>query len=93
MCCYLFTYSLKLRILPQCQYIYLIDCDHSIQQDEDKALKINWRRVATTSLFGFGFVGPVGHFWLVNLLSFRNNLLKLVSFLLVCELWYELLKD
>lgn len=31
--------------------------------DEDKELKINWRRVATTSLFGFGFVGPVGHFW------------------------------
>ncbi|XP_019074957.1 uncharacterized protein LOC100257619 isoform X1 [Vitis vinifera] len=34
-----------------------------IKQDEDKELKINWRRVATTSLFGFGFVGPVGHFW------------------------------
>ncbi|XP_057957946.1 uncharacterized protein LOC131150898 [Malania oleifera] len=31
--------------------------------DEDKELKINWKRVATTSLFGFGFVGPVGHFW------------------------------
>ncbi|XP_058224050.1 uncharacterized protein LOC131333502 isoform X2 [Rhododendron vialii] len=31
--------------------------------DEDEELKINWRRVATTSLFGFGFVGPVGHFW------------------------------
>lgn len=34
-------------------------------QDDDKEFKINWRRVATTSLFGFGFVGPVGHFWLV----------------------------
>ncbi|KAF3945010.1 hypothetical protein CMV_028581 [Castanea mollissima] len=35
---------------------------HQIQ-DKDKELKINWKRVATTSLFGFGFVGPVGHFW------------------------------
>ncbi|KAJ6355550.1 hypothetical protein OIU77_006024 [Salix suchowensis] len=25
--------------------------------------KINWKRVAITSMFGFGFVGPVGHFW------------------------------
>ncbi|OWM86628.1 protein Mpv17 [Punica granatum] len=32
-------------------------------EDENKELKINWRRVATTSLFGFGFVGPVGHYW------------------------------
>lgn len=30
---------------------------------EAEELVINWRRVATTSLFGFGFVGPVGHFW------------------------------
>ncbi|XP_008220028.1 PREDICTED: protein Mpv17-like isoform X1 [Prunus mume] len=32
-------------------------------EDEDEELKINWRRVCTTSLFGFGFVGPVGHLW------------------------------
>ncbi|XP_024019532.1 PXMP2/4 family protein 2 isoform X2 [Morus notabilis] len=32
-------------------------------QDENEEFKINWKRVATTSLFGFGFVGPVGHFW------------------------------
>ncbi|XP_030947246.1 protein Mpv17 [Quercus lobata] len=32
-------------------------------QGKDKELKINWKRVAATSLFGFGFVGPVGHFW------------------------------
>ncbi|KAJ8446485.1 hypothetical protein Cgig2_028452 [Carnegiea gigantea] len=32
--------------------------------ERDKELKINWKRVAATSLFGFGFVGPVGHFWL-----------------------------
>lgn len=40
--------------------------------DEDKALKINWRRVATTSLFGFGFVGPVGHFWYEGLDRFMR---------------------
>ncbi|CAL0328323.1 unnamed protein product [Lupinus luteus] len=31
---------------------------HSKDGNED--FKINWKRVATTSLFGFGFVGPVG---------------------------------
>ncbi|KAG8381867.1 hypothetical protein BUALT_Bualt05G0017500 [Buddleja alternifolia] len=38
---------------------------HHLQthEEEDKELKINWRRVATTTLFGLGFVGPVGHFW------------------------------
>ncbi|KAF5461589.1 hypothetical protein F2P56_017670 [Juglans regia] len=36
---------------------------HHQVQHEDKKLKINWKRVATTSLFGFGFIGPVGHFW------------------------------
>ncbi|RVW96319.1 Protein sym-1 [Vitis vinifera] len=25
--------------------------------------KIDWKRTAITSMFGFGFVGPVGHFW------------------------------
>lgn len=36
---------------------------HHQVSDEDKKLKINWRRVATTGLFGLAFVGPVGHFW------------------------------
>ncbi|XP_071720949.1 uncharacterized protein [Rutidosis leptorrhynchoides] len=31
--------------------------------EDDKELCINWRRVATTTLFGMAFVGPVGHFW------------------------------
>ncbi|KAK4768884.1 hypothetical protein SAY86_027034 [Trapa natans] len=35
----------------------------NILQDDRDEWKINWRRVATTSLFGFGFVGPVGHYW------------------------------
>lgn len=32
-------------------------------QDKDEDFKIDWKRVAITSMFGFGFVGPVGHFW------------------------------
>uniref|UniRef100_A0A7N2N4H2 Uncharacterized protein n=1 Tax=Quercus lobata TaxID=97700 RepID=A0A7N2N4H2_QUELO len=38
-------------------------CTNSQIYGKDKELKINWKRVAATSLFGFGFVGPVGHFW------------------------------
>ncbi|CAH9106259.1 unnamed protein product [Cuscuta epithymum] len=34
-----------------------------LPSDEKKEFEINWRRVATTSLFGFAFVGPIGHFW------------------------------
>ncbi|XP_042498085.1 protein Mpv17 isoform X1 [Macadamia integrifolia] len=32
-------------------------------KDADEEFRINWKRVAITSMFGFGFVGPVGHFW------------------------------
>ncbi|XP_020232689.1 PXMP2/4 family protein 2 [Cajanus cajan] len=35
----------------------------TIDEDEKKEFKINWKRVSTTSLFGLGFVGPVGHYW------------------------------
>ncbi|XP_019183775.1 PREDICTED: protein Mpv17-like [Ipomoea nil] len=35
----------------------------NLPSDEEKEFKINWRRVATTSLFGLAFVGPVGHYW------------------------------
>ncbi|KAJ7973862.1 Peroxisomal membrane protein pmp22 [Quillaja saponaria] len=31
--------------------------------DADAEFRVNWKRVAITSAFGFGFVGPVGHFW------------------------------
>ncbi|XP_038986191.1 protein SYM1-like isoform X3 [Phoenix dactylifera] len=34
-----------------------------LTQQEDKELKINWKRVAITSMFGFAYVGPVGHYW------------------------------
>lgn len=45
---------------------------HQSIADEDKEFKINWRRVATASLFGFGFVGPVGHFWYEGLDRFMR---------------------
>ncbi|KOM48177.1 hypothetical protein LR48_Vigan07g188100 [Vigna angularis] len=35
----------------------------TMDEDDNKELKINWKRVSTTSLFGLGFVGPVGHYW------------------------------
>ncbi|KAL1552432.1 protein sym1-like [Salvia divinorum] len=38
---------------------------------------INWKRVAKTSLFGIGFVGPVGHLWYDWLDSFIRLRLKL----------------
>lgn len=31
--------------------------------NSDAKFKINWKRAAITSMFGFGFIGPVGHFW------------------------------
>lgn len=34
-------------------------------QDKDKEFKIDWKRVGITSSFGYAFVGPVGHYWLV----------------------------
>ncbi|XP_058074345.1 uncharacterized protein LOC131223076 [Magnolia sinica] len=36
---------------------------HLQNPEEDEEFKINWKRVATTSMFGFAFVGPIGHFW------------------------------
>ncbi|KAK5824584.1 hypothetical protein E1A91_A06G068500v1 [Gossypium mustelinum] len=39
-------------------------------KDDDNEFKVNWKRVAVTSMFGFGFVGPVGHFWYEELDKF-----------------------
>ncbi|KAK6140949.1 hypothetical protein DH2020_025312 [Rehmannia glutinosa] len=51
---------------------------HHLQiHGEDRELQINWRRVATTSLFGLGFVGPVGHFWYEGLDRVIRSRLKL----------------
>ncbi|KAG9456085.1 hypothetical protein H6P81_000593 [Aristolochia fimbriata] len=45
--------------------------------DEREKLKINWQRVAITSMFGFGFVGPIGHYWYEGLDRFIKMRLKL----------------
>ncbi|GAB2275678.1 hypothetical protein Dimus_010433 [Dionaea muscipula] len=45
--------------------------------DEHKELRINWNRVAATSLFGCGFVGPVGHFWYEGLDRIIRHRLKM----------------
>lgn len=45
--------------------------------DEDEKFKVNWKRVAVTSSFGFGFVGPVGHFWYEGLDRFIRLKLQL----------------
>ncbi|PWA40272.1 mpv17/PMP22 [Artemisia annua] len=44
--------------------------------EDNKELHINWRRVATTSLFGMAFVGPVGHFWYEGLDRFLKTKLQ-----------------
>ncbi|KAL6212584.1 PREDICTED: protein Mpv17-like [Fragaria vesca subsp. vesca] len=65
--------------------------DNQIQtqthQGEDEELKINWRRVIKTSLFGFGFVGPVGHLWYQGLDRYIKSrlLLKQNSFRFVAS--------
>ncbi|KAI4347121.1 hypothetical protein L6164_007964 [Bauhinia variegata] len=45
--------------------------------DEDVKFMIDWRRVAVTSGFGFGFVGPVGHFWYEGLDQFIRQKVQL----------------
>ncbi|KAF5743259.1 Peroxisomal membrane 22 kDa (Mpv17/PMP22) family protein isoform 1 [Tripterygium wilfordii] len=50
---------------------------HRQLKGEEKELKINWRRVATTSLFGLGFIGPVGHFWYEGLDRYMRTRLLL----------------
>lgn len=44
---------------------------------DKKPEKTDWRRVATASSFGIGFVGPIGHFWYEALESACINRLKL----------------
>ncbi|XP_058736099.1 protein SYM1-like isoform X2 [Vicia villosa] len=46
--------------------------------EADTKFVIDWRRVAVTSMFGIGFVGPVGHFWYEGLDKFINHNLKLI---------------
>ncbi|CAK7353352.1 unnamed protein product [Dovyalis caffra] len=49
---------------------------HQIKEEE-KELKIDWKRVTTTSFFGFAIVGPVGHFWYKGLDQFIRSRIAL----------------
>ncbi|XP_020585724.1 protein Mpv17 [Phalaenopsis equestris] len=44
---------------------------------DGKEFKINWQRVGITSMFGFAFVGPVGHYWYEYLDRFIRFRLRL----------------
>ncbi|KAI9106368.1 hypothetical protein K1719_021896 [Acacia pycnantha] len=37
--------------------------NHTPNEEDDKELKVNWRRVTSITFYGLGFVGPVGHYW------------------------------
>ncbi|KAF6146542.1 hypothetical protein GIB67_008828, partial [Kingdonia uniflora] len=50
---------------------------HHKKPNDEEVLKINWKRVAITSMFGVGFVGPVGHFWYEYLDRFMKVRLQL----------------
>ncbi|XP_057421876.1 protein SYM1-like isoform X2 [Lotus japonicus] len=47
-------------------------------QEADAKFKVDWNRVVVTSMFGFGFVGPVGHFWYEGLDKFIRCKLQLM---------------
>lgn len=50
----------------------------SATEPADDKFLIDWRRVAVTSMFGIGFVGPVGHFWYEGLEKFISHKLHLM---------------
>ncbi|KAG5378677.1 hypothetical protein IGI04_026519 [Brassica rapa subsp. trilocularis] len=52
--------------------------DKDKEADRDAEFKVNWKRVAITSMFGLGFVGPVGHFWYEGLDKFIKLKLRYV---------------
>ncbi|KAK7358327.1 hypothetical protein VNO77_00254 [Canavalia gladiata] len=62
------------------QYITHSAAKKRLQLSSDSEAKfiINWRRMAVTSMFGFSFVGPVGHFWYEGLDKFIRLRLKLM---------------
>ncbi|XP_031476866.1 protein SYM1-like isoform X1 [Nymphaea colorata] len=49
---------------------------HRLDHQEAEDLKISWKRVAFTSLFGFTFVGPVGNYWYEGLDRFIKHRLR-----------------
>ncbi|XP_047309121.1 protein SYM1-like isoform X2 [Impatiens glandulifera] len=55
---------------------------------EDNFLQIDWKRVAVTSMFGFGFIGPTGHLWyewLDQFMRLRLNLQARSVQFVVCK--------
>ncbi|KAI3842844.1 hypothetical protein MKX03_008634, partial [Papaver bracteatum] len=40
---------------------------NSDDDDEDEKFKVNCKRADITNGFGFGFVGPIGHYCRINL--------------------------
>ncbi|GLJ30013.1 hypothetical protein SUGI_0593300 [Cryptomeria japonica] len=50
---------------------------HLSTDKQKKKFKVDWKRVATTSMFGLGFVGPVGHFWYEGLEHVTKHRLRL----------------
>ncbi|KAK1408174.1 hypothetical protein QVD17_39809 [Tagetes erecta] len=46
------------------------------QSEDNRDLRINWRRVVTTSIFGMAYVGPIGHFWYEGLDRFLMQRLQ-----------------
>ncbi|CAN7048931.1 unnamed protein product [Brassica oleracea var. botrytis] len=65
--------SLSLRSSNLCSFV-----DKDKEADRDAEFKVNWKRVAITSMFGLGFVGPVGHFWYEGLDKFIKLKLRYV---------------
>ncbi|KAA3490106.1 protein SYM1 [Gossypium australe] len=48
-----------------------------VKQDSEQEFITDWKRVAITSMFGFGFVGPAGHYWYEGLDRFIKLRLQL----------------
>ncbi|KAG5014705.1 hypothetical protein JHK85_020841 [Glycine max] len=75
--CYVNIYSKP--VMLKCQRTWFgfpITCVLSwfaFLKDSDAKFTINWNRLAVTSMFGFGFVGPVGHFWCVPVKCFLDS--------------------
>ncbi|KAI3878027.1 hypothetical protein MKW98_008304 [Papaver atlanticum] len=75
------THSRRIKVEVEEPHLKTHDGDN-----EDEQFKVNWKRAAITSGFGFGFVGPIGHYWYEGLdrlirsrLRFPPNSLRFVA--------------
>jgi hypothetical protein len=53
--------------MSNCMKYWILQKISILFQDEEKDFKVNWKRAGITSMFGFTFVGPVGHYWYIFL--------------------------